>query len=816
MSNNFKADNPLLHTERLSAKQKSKNDYQWYKDYANKLDNQHYQIGYGSEDISEFKRMKVNYDLFNDKIDLADFSYVCQPFGANAGELPARMVNRDIVSTKIKAMLGMESKRPFSWKVLATNSEATTRKEQQQFSMVKDFVVNSIVAPIKQQIEMQIAQEIQGRKLTPEEQQKIQAQVEEQLKARTPEEVKKYMQREHQDPAEILANQLLEYFLQKLGMKEKFEQMFKHGLLSAMEVMYVSALNGQPVAWNVNSMRFNCQKSPDTYFIEDAESATCEYRMTPAEVVKYFGDELTEAQIDKLYSRNNTTDAKKIEHWLSTDSSLLNNDVYDVNDTTSIRVLHCTWKSLRKIGFLQYLDENEEQQERMVDETYKLDPKIGDLSIEWEWVPEGYETWKVEDDMFLYMRPIPGQFKDINNAWNCKLPYYGVVYDNLNSKRVSLMDRIKAYQYFYNIIMYRLELLLASDKGKKILMNINMIPDSAGIDMKKWQYFFESTPFMWYDPNEEGSQYADANTVAKSIDMSLVSDIQKYIEVAEYIRVQCGKSVGITDQVEGQISPQDAVSNTRQNLVQTSYILEPYFALHSLAKRNILQALVECCKVAYSGKNSVKLSYVLDDMSQQILNLDTELLDNSTYGIFVTDSAKAEEAKETIRQLAHAALQNQKIELSDVVSIVKTNGIVEAEEVLKVAEQNRREWESQTQQQQNEFEQQQQQAKHQFAEQEHEWKLKEIITKADEDRKTRIAVASITGASFNPDTDENKNGMNDFIEIANKQMDLKMKQQDLNLKVEEFEHKKQIDNKKIENEKEKIKIAKEKNNSSAK
>ena len=364
--------------------------------------------------------------------------------------------------------------------------------------------------------------------------------------------------------------------------------------------------------------------------------------------------------------------------------------------------------------------------------------------------------------------------------------------------------------------MYRLELLLASDKGKKILMNINMIPDSAGIDMKKWQYFFESTPFMWYDPNEEGSQYADANTVAKSIDMSLVSDIQKYIEVAEYVRTQCGKSVGITDQVEGQITPQEAVSNTRQNLVQTSYILEPYFALHSLAKKNILQALVECCKVAYSGKNSIKLSYILDDMSQQILNLDTELLDNSTYGIFVTDSAKAEEAKETIRQLAHAALQSQKIELSDIISIIKTDGIVEAEEVLKVAEQNRREWEEQAQQQQNEFEQQQTQAQHQFAEQEHEWKLKEIITKADEDRKTRIAVAAITGASFNPDADENKNGVNDFVEIANKQMELKMKQQDLNLKVEEFEHKKQIDNKKIENEKEKIKIARENNNSSEK
>lgn len=809
----MKTEQPLSYTERLTFAQKNKNGQQWYREYADRLDSQHYQIGYGYGDISEFKRMKVNYDLFNDKIDLGDFSYVCQPFGANVGELPARMVNRDIVSGKIKAMIGMEMKRPFSWTVLATNPEATTRKEQKESELYREFTVNYITQPIRQQIEQQMAQELQGRELTPEEQQQIQQQVEEQMKAMTPDEVKKYMQREHQDPAEVLANQLLQYFLQKLDIKNKFEQMFKHGLLSGLGVMYVSVLNGEPVAWNVNSMRFACEKSPDTYFIEDAENATCEYRMTPSEVIKYFGDELTDKQIDKIYSRNNTTGSKKIEHWLANDSDSMDNDMFDINDVTSIRVLHCVWKSLRKIGFLQYQDEAGELQERMVDESYKLDPSIGDLSIEWEWIPECYETWKIEDDIYVNMRPIPGQLKDINNAYNCKLPYYGVIYDNLNSKRVSLMDRIKSYQYFYNIIMYRLELLLASDKGKKILMNINMIPDSAGMDMKKWQYFFESTPFMWYDPNEEGSQYTDANTVAKAIDMSLVSDIQKYIEIAEYIRTQCGRSVGITDQVEGQISPAEAVTNTRQNLVQSSYILEPYFAFHSLAKRNFLQALIEACKVAYSGRKSMKLSYILDDMSQQILELDTELLDSSTYGVFVTDSAKAEEAKELIRQLAHAALQNQKVELSDVISVIRQEGIVEAEETLKAAEQTRREFEQQIQQQEQEAQQQMEQAKHEFAKKEHDWRLEEIVVKEEERRKTVIAQASITGASFNPEADANNNGMNDFLELANDQIELNLKQQGLDIERDKLSHQKDIDNKKIEVEKEKNKIAKQKNNS---
>ena len=53
-----------------------------------------------------------------------------------------------------------------------------------------------------------------------------------------------------------------------------------------------------------------------------------------------------------------------------------------------------------------------------------------------------------------------------------KLGYIGTAYNNLNSESISLIDRMKPYQYLYNIIMYRMELDLASDKGKKFCIEI--------------------------------------------------------------------------------------------------------------------------------------------------------------------------------------------------------------------------------------------------------------------------------------------------------------------------------------------------------
>ena len=803
----------IRQNQRISFAQKNANKKAWYKEQADIIYNNHINANYQEYDnnISEYKRMKVNYDLFNNILNLSDFEYVCKPFGAEAGELPAKMVNRDIVSGKIKAMLGMEMKRPFSWNVIATNPEATSRKEQEEFKRIRDFVIAETLKPIRLEIEQKKAQENLGRELTQEEQQKIQQEIEQELQAQTPEEVKKYMQREHQDPAEVMSQQLLEYLSQKCDLRRKFNTVFKHGLLSAKGLMYVGVLNGEPEVWNVNSLRFNGDKSPDSPFVEDGEYASCEYLMTPSDIIKYFGDELTQTDIDIIYSS-----------WSANKKAILEDDLFSLDENARnygeanyLRVYHCTWKSLRKIGFLSYKDRKTGSiEEMLVDETYKLNKDAGDLKIEWEWIPETYETWiiKASENIYLKMQPIPGQFKDIDNLYHCKLPYYGVIYDNLNSQETSLMDRLKVYQYYYNIVMYRLELLLASDKGKKVLMNINMIPDSAGIDIKKWQYFLESTPFMWYDPNEEGTSYADANTVAKVIDLSLVSDIQKYIEIAEYLRNQCGRSVGITDQVEGQIGPNDSVGGTRTALVQSSHILEPYFELHSYVKRNVLQALIETAKIAYSGSKKKKLTYFLDDMSRRVIDLDVGLLDNSTLGIFVSNSAKAEEAKDLIRQLTHAALQNQKVELSDVISVIRQEGIVEAEETLKAAEARRMEFEQNKNSEQIKANAEEAEKDRNFQREKWQHEKDMVVLKEEERRETEIVKGSLVGASFNPDQDKDKDGINDFIEIAKYGLDAEVKQSKVQLEREQFEHKKIQDQEDNKLKKEKMSIERKKLN----
>lgn len=798
--------------QRLSRAAKEANDKQWYKNKIDHLDTGTMRTQFGIGGISEYQRMKVNYDLYNNIVDLGDFEYVCKPFGAGEEgfELPARMTNKDILSNKIKVILGMEMRRPFDYKVLAVNPEATTRKEQEELGRIKDFVISDIVGPIKQQLEMQQQQEIQGRELTPEEKQQLQAQLQEQLKAQTPEEVRLYMERDHQDPVEVMSHQLLQYLSIRKDVSGKFNLGTKHAAITAKEFYWVGEVNGEPDVRVCNPLRSNFSMAPDIEFVEDGEWFTYEYRMSPSDVVSFFSDDLTDKEIDEIFSdySNYTSNLFETELFNFKNKNGVARDDFEGENT--VRVLHGVWKSLREFRFLTYEDDNGEIQEIIVDESYKLDIDAGDIEIVSEWIPEVYETYKIGSSLYKKMRPVPGQFKDMDNLYECKLPYYGAIYDATNSQPTSFVDRGKVWQYYMNIVYYRAELLMASDKGKKVMMNINAVPDSAGIDIEKFQYFFESTPFGWFNPNEEGVGYGDINTIAKVIDLSTASDIGKYLEMAERIKQECGEAMGISRQMEAQMANNESVGNARQALVQNSYMLEPFFNLHSRIKKNVLTALLECAKVCYSGKKPQKLSYVLDDMSLRTIDMDPALLDNSTLGLFINDSSKAQEIKDTLTQLAHAAMQTQAAKLSDILGVIKEDSITVAEERLKASETKFEESQAAQQQQQIDANKQmaQAEAEHQKEMWAHDKEM--VVLKEEERRKTEIIKASLMAASFNPDKDSDGDGENDFIELAKNGLDADIKMKKIQLDTDKFQHQIGVDNEKLKNEREKIKIAKNK------
>lgn len=795
----------MVDKQTLTEFEKNASDKLWYREKIDMLDAQRNTYNYAYDGVSDFKRMKVNYDLYNNILNLEDFEYVCKPFGAEAGELPAQMTNKDISSTRIKALLGMEMKRGFKYKIIATNKEATTRIEEEQFGRINDYVVQSILKPIKEKIQLKYQQELQGRELSPQERQQVTEQIAQELDAQTPDKVKRYMERDHQDPAEVLAQHILNQISREQSLKDTFNRGWLHAMLSAYEVYFSGIMRGKPLCKELNPLRLDFDKAHDTIFINKAEWLTYEYRLMPSEIISMFSNELTEEQINDIYNDykyyGDETDIDRLFDFSR-------NDELEHIEGNTIRCLHCVWRSLRKIGYLTYLDSTGKEQMDIVDDEYKLNLEAGDISIEWDWIPQVYQGFKI-NDIYVGMEMVVDPDMDIDSLHDQDLPYYGGVYDNLNSEPTAPMDRMKYFQYYHNIVMYRLELLMASDDGKKVLMNINAIPESSGIDIEAWQYFFKSTNIGWFNPNEEGVNYNDVNAMAKEVDLSTAADLDRYINLAMYLDKKCGESVGITDAVLGQISPSAEVGNTKQQIVQTSHILEPYFNFHNQIKKRTITALLNATRFAWSENPPKYLDYVLDDLSRQLIEVDEMLLKNSKFGLFVEDSGTAEEVKEYIRQLSHAAMQTERVELSDAIKIIRQDGIQESEEILVTAENKRIQREETRSKLDRESAERLQQSQQEFQREEwntkHKHEMEQIAAKGAIDLQKQAMLS----VGFNENKDADNDGELDVLEIYKNAEDVKVKARQLQLEENKLEEQKRS-NKESERLKEKELNMKEK------
>ena len=812
----------------LSTNRKNANGKKWYKDNCDFFDTESYSfrtaLGYGYR----YRELQTNYDLYNGKFNKEYYSYVCERLGVakdKDNKIADQIKHLDIVSNKINRLLGQEMLKPFSWRVTAVNKEATTRREEEEFNRVRDYVVQELLQPLQMQLEQQkqqqiaqIQQSVQEGGVQPnaQQQEQLQAQMQqieqetqEQLKVMTPDKIKRYMEREYQDPGEVLHNQLLRYSIRALEVNTKFNVGFKDLVVGRGEFFYVGVLNDKPHIEVINPLRITYDLNSNKKNIEDREWATCTYYMTPTEIIDKFGSELKESDIKKIYEKygkfgTSNSDGESVDLFAIAEQQFKaeeENKVY-LKNQTGIEVLHVTWKSLRKVGFLTYINpETGEEDQMMVDDTYKMNEDFGDITVEWVWYPECYETWKIKatEPIYVYMRPIPGQFKDIYNLGECKLPYYGYTIETCP------MDKARDYQYLYNVLNFKMETLIASDEGKKLFMNINLVPDSLGIDLKTWEYYRKVSNVIYYNPNEEGNPTGqDANTSAKVMDFSLMSDIQKYQQLSEYVRQQCGRAMGVPDNLEGQTGQYEAVRNAQQNATQSSFGLEPYFDAHNNFKRRVLQALIEANKIAYSRKGDTKMVFSLDDLSKELINVDVGLLDGTTVGLFVENSAKTDEILQNLTQLAHAALQNQKIELSDFITLVSQESITEATEILKVAEKKMQEQVERMQKEQQEHEKQMQEQ--QIQREREKFEEEKELMQLEYSLKERIEIVktSLLGASFNPDVDNNANGVNDYIEMARYGLDADLRTKQQQLERDKVDHQSYVDNRKLDQEDRKL------------
>jgi hypothetical protein len=449
-------NNIPLPAQRIAFSRKNK---EWRKDNMDHADTHSF---YHSESVRQTLKNKViNLNLYNGIVDINDLSALVNPNNMDANFIPDNIPHHPIAVPKIDLLVGEETKRRFDWKVIVTNSDAVTKKEEGK----------------KKELMSRLSEYLQANYQ------------EEELKEKMGE-LEKYMKYDWQDLREKMANQILRHYWSEQEFDNIFNKGFKDALIMAEEIYHIDVISQEPILEKLNPLKVYSIRSGNSDRIEDSNLIILEDHWSPGRIIDYFYEELKPSDVDYINDYSSTSSKGNYSdddsnHTLLRDGldgqiggnggldamfgiAEVNGHYFGSNYTDengNIRVLRVYWKSLKKIQKVKYYSELGEEEYKIMTEEYIPDKDMGEESKVY-WVNEWWEGTKIGKDIYVNMRPRPIQFSSINNPSTGHAGIIGQVYNTNQGKAVSLLDRCKNYQYLYDTMWDRLNKAIATNYGK--------------------------------------------------------------------------------------------------------------------------------------------------------------------------------------------------------------------------------------------------------------------------------------------------------------------------------------------------------------
>ena len=638
--------------QNVSYSDKIKDDFKWGKTTMNAI------IGRSTFTTNSWKLwLKKLYDYYNGNIHIDDYKLITEPFGKPIEGEWADVQNYPIIKTKVDLLRSEFNKRPKKDMVYVVNDDVITNKTEAENEAIYSNLEAHFIQSLNQQ---QVPTGVQ------QEQPEI------------PERIKEQHDSSYLDKRAINGQNAINYIKSHQKLDEKWDLMFFHWLISGEVYSQKGVEHNEFIYDVVNTLDIDHDKDPDNMFVEEGDWVVRRKYMHPSSIIDTFYDDLTEDEVKLI-------DTLSIQGPALTSNSAI---YYDRSTgfkqwSRLIEVMHIVWKSRKKIGIVDFIDEYGQSQSIEVDELYKPTP---DQTIEWSWVSEVWEGYRIGTQLFKRIRPVPNQRGSLDNISKCKLPYNGRIMSNVNSTNISLVSIGIPYQVLYNATFHRLKLAMSKMKDDMALIDINWKP--ANWSMDKWLEYADRVSMLFVDYSKDSVRMNATHQTR----LQLASQtITMYIELLHFIKGEWDEVCGITRQREGQVQSSETVGGVERSVLQSSLITETYFSLFEQFRLRELEGIIDYSKIAWA--NGKKASFVMPD-SGQLVYMDIDGADHceTEYGIAVSNSSKEQEKLQTIHQLAQPMMQNG-IAASAIADVLDSDSVSQAKTKLKAAERKLQEYE---------------------------------------------------------------------------------------------------------------------------
>lgn len=765
------------------------------------------------------KTFVKNYDLLKGIITIQDFyqeeevkSYT--DMLTSQQDLPLHVKQYSIMTTPINELVGEITKRPDSYKVKAFDEDSQAEELQWKTDLLQEYIISTA----RQRILEKAA--LQGQELEEEQvEQMTMDQVQDQLDSYT-------------SIAEKWSNHQLTAAKMEFNSKEMSEDAFRDLLISSREFFHLYEDNSK-VGFNAevaNPKNVWHLSTPDRKYISDpsgrnrgAYAAGMIQVKELSEIIESNPD-LTKEEIDHLRNRQNDTgvlearpsnlgrgvtpgidsieydtyDPLVLQERLMIESDINNENEDGLLDFLGLRndifaygqkfvEVTAYWVSKKKVGRLVFLDEMDNTQSMLVDETYVSGTIPTEIEIEWGYINQWYQGKKTGQDIY--------HVKPFDLLTYC--PIIGTIHEVKNTEPKSLVDLMKPFQVIYNVALNQLYELLEKEIGQVQLMSLRHIPipkDGDAQDaLDMWEAEARERGVVFVDDSPENLKSPSSFNQFTSLDLTRTKEMQARYTLAQQMKIECWALIGMSPQRMGDVAASETATGTNTAMQQSYAQTEPLFVAHEYVLGQLYQAIIDASLYITSSKESSTLSYVTSEGATAFVKVNGTDLSFRDMKVFPTNRPEDTRMFNELRQLSQAILQNGG-SLYDVIEMYTTKSQREMKKTFKdLKDKQDAQIQTENDQKQQALDQAQQQFEQGLEDAERirtdEQQNENYQNELDRINKKEVAAINALRNNENATQDLDGSGIADSLEVTN-QMNAKSKaNQDYQAKMAEIQGK---------------------------
>lgn len=677
------------------------------------------------QNIRNSSDLEKKYRVLKADIPSEFYKKILNPYNATNEKytrFPATMRNYDIMKGVIRRYISEYIKNPHDFIVGANNPEVVLARNSKLRQELAFIVQEQIAAKIQESYANWVNQGNDPQQFNPREQFNIEEFITDFNE--------KYIDDISAQGQEIL-NVIRDITEDKLIYSRAYFEWVTFG-----ECYTYTDVIGEKIIKRVVSLRDAFPVPNDNMFAEDYDMFAERRKLTYQQIIDEFDEYLTDVDrkfLEDYYALNGHPTApldfatyerfypdicsrfnKEDRAFFSKEPSMirdLNSNLYDV--------WHVVWRGEIRRCIVTYQNQAGFISTRMEEDDYELNFDIGDISMEYIYVPQVYESTRIGCRQYAIY---PYKARAIAYNRNGKLPYNGMNELFPGFGKFSIVDIVTPFQVFYNIVAYHREMVLNKNK-----LNILMIAKSLlGRVPEDTIYRMIADGVLYIDDSEDQGMLRAQQV--RFLQNNIGDYLTQLTNLLADIENTAKMQVDMTPQRYGEIANSAGKGTTQEAIIRGSMgsvIIE--YMMDLMRERDYARDM-DYSKFAWI--DGLDISYRDDENNLKYVSVDIDKHIYADYVIKAKNSIKEQEKLDQLKQFAFSAAQNG--DLSAAVAAIQGDNVAAIVKLINKFNDEKTAHENELKQLDQQLEQMKQ-----------EFELQKIQMKGEEDRKTKLLEGEI-------------------------------------------------------------------------